>query len=603
MSAAPVLSLIHFEMPVYLALLALLPLLVLFSFRSLAGLGRVRHALVAALRCLVAAAFIIALAGPELRRTTDDQTVVFLLDHSRSVPVEQQQAAFQFVQRAAEAMRPGKDRLALVTFDGVPSIEQSARDRLLIDTPGASGKPDRTNIEAALRMATALFLPDAARRIVVLSDGNENSGDAMRQTGQAADAKIPIDVLPLSYAHDSEVVFERLWVPPTAALDETVRLNLVLRTQRRVSGRVLLYHQDRPVDLDPSSDELSLPVVLQPGTNRTTISLPLAVPGVHRFWAVFKPDDLSEDSIATNNEGRAFTVVGGPQKVLLIATSEPTSGTLDGESARILAETLRAQGITCDLRRTGSPPLDLISLLDYSLVILSNVPAHLLAADEIAALAAYVRELGGGLVAVGGDSAFSVGGYYQTPLEEVLPVETNPQKLHLLSTAMVFVIDKSGSMMGEKLELAKRAAVASVELLSPMDQVGVVAFDGLPDWVVRITRCTDKGGIIRRIHGIGVGGGTVMYPGIEQAAIGLSGVEADARHVIVLTDGQTPQANYGRLLRPPWITRNSPSATARTARCWQKLRSSGAGGSMRHRMPNRSRRSSRARPSSPDAQG
>ena len=130
----------------------------------------------------------------------------------------------------------------------------------------------------------------------------------------------------------------------------------------------------------------------------------------------------------------------------------------------------------------------------------------------------YVQDLGGGLIMLGGDQSFGLGGYYKTTLEEILPVRSDFEKeKEKPSLAMMLVIDKSGSMGGEKIEMAKEAARAAVELLGPSDKVGVLAFEGENFWVSELHPCTDKGFVLDRIAGLEAGGGTVMAPAMEEA--------------------------------------------------------------------------------------
>ena len=130
----------------------------------------------------------------------------------------------------------------------------------------------------------------------------------------------------------------------------------------------------------------------------------------------------------------------------------------------------------------------------------------------------YVQDLGGGLIMLGGDQSFGLGGYYKTSLEEILPVRSDFEKeKEKPSLAMMLVIDKSGSMGGEKIEMAKEAARAAVELLGPSDKVGVLAFEGENFWVSEMHPCTDKGFVLDRIAGLEAGGGTVMAPAMEEA--------------------------------------------------------------------------------------
>src|SRR5258707_9223719 len=122
----------------------------------------------------------------------------------------------------------------------------------------------------------------------------------------------------------------------------------------------------------------------------------------------------------------------------------------------------------------------------------------------------YVRDLGGGLIMTGGDQSFGRGGYYKTTIEEILPVRSDFEKeKEKPSLAMVLIIDKSGSMGGEKIELAKDAAKSAVELLGAGDKIGVIAFEGDYYWVSDLQPAANKGRIIDDISRIEAGGGTV----------------------------------------------------------------------------------------------
>lgn len=535
------LSFLRFESPHYLALLALIPLFLALSLRSLAGLGRVRGGLAVGLRCAVVALLVLALAGLQAVDQTDDQTVAFVLDASSSVPREAQRRGFEFVRDACQSMRAGKDRVAYIVFAGAPSVEQPSGPALAVDRVGSAPRPDGTDIAAGLRIATAILPPDTARRLVLLSDGNENAGDAVLEAQQLRASATPVDVVPLTYVREHEVVFERLSGPGTARVDETITLNALLRTTQRVRGSVRVYQNDELVQFGSRAAQ---PVQLEDGPNRLSIPVPLREPGVHRFRAVFEPDRATDDGIVQNNEAHAFTVVGGRERVLIVADTENAERPDERESALLLAAALEREGIPTVVQPLGATPLDSPLLMAYSCVVLNNVSAIRLGPDEQAALAAYVRDLGGGLVVLGGDQAFSVGGYFGTPLEAVLPVETDRRKLVTLSLAMVIVLDRSGSMAGEKLDLAKGAATGAVRLLSRLDKLGVVVFDSASEWAIPLGPCENRAVVESRLAQVGVGGGTDMYPALEQAAVALQSSNANLRHVILLTDGQSAPGDF-----------------------------------------------------------
>ena len=162
----------------------------------------------------------------------------------------------------------------------------------------------------------------------------------------------------------------------------------------------------------------------------------------------------------------------------------------------------------------------------------------------------YVGKLGGGFVMIGGTRSFGVGGYYRTPIEELLPVKLQaPDQEEQQSSALALVIDRSGSMSGPKLEFCKSAAIATAELLTAKDFLGVYAFDSQAHAVVSMTRvpATGGGALTAPVSGLTPGGGTNIYPGMSEGRNGLNSVKAKVKHMIVLTDGQSEGQGYEAL--------------------------------------------------------
>src|SRR5262245_54339215 len=514
MSVLAALPFIRFESPGYLVLLAVLPLVIVISLRSLAGLGPVRRWLAIGLRCLVITTIIFALAGAQRTQTTDSLSVIFLVDRSASIPRDQQTAAFQFVNAAKDGLRPTKDRLGLIAFDGDSAVEQLPMGGLGITKIGDPVRPEHTNVEDALAMGMALFTDDTARRVVLLSDGNENVGHALDQADQYKAAGVPIDVIPIRYEHGDEVVFERLSAPPTATSEETIDLQMVLRATKETRGKVTLFHNDRP--------EQSQTVTLDPGPNRLKMSVPMRIAGAHRFKAVFDPETTAKDSISANNEGRAFTVVSGQGKILIL-TQGGEGFEDDQRSAEILSRALASERLMCEVEVVGSKPIDQVRLLEFSLVILSNIPANTVPDDARKALASYVRDLGGGLIMVGGDESFGAGGWMDTPIEEVMPVSFDiKSKKQIPKGALALVMHAceipQGNYWGE------RVAIAAVKTLSSRDLIGVLSYQWKDAdqkyWDVPLQEVRDKARIIQLIKQMQMGDmpdlDAVMRPGVEE---------------------------------------------------------------------------------------
>jgi len=532
----PLLAL-RFESPGYLALLALLPLLVVLSFRSLAGLGRGRRAAAIVLRCAVVLCIIFALAGMQRTQKKDNLAVVFLLDRSASIPQPYQQQEFDFIQQAIDGRQPN-DLMGVVAFDGRSAVEQLPMGTLALERLTEPLAPDQTDMAAALRLAMALFPPECARRVVVLSDGNENVGGALEEAEHYRAAGVPIDIVPILYEHTNEVVFEQLRAPPTAAAEETINLQMVLRSQTATSGRIKLYQNDRLVDLDPDSPGTSQTVDLAAGANRFTLPVPLRVAGVHRFRAVFEPDEPQADAVAANNEGQAFTVVAGQGKILILeGAADAQAGS--SSSAALLRKALESERLECDLEVAGANALDQVRLLGYSAVILSNVPANDFTEKELQVLSTYVHDLGGGLVMLGGEDSFGAGGWLGTPVETVMPVSFDVKNIKQIPKgALVLVMHAceipDGNYIGE------RCAVAAAKSLSSRDLIGVLSwqYHGAEGyWAVPLQTVGNKTAIIQKITQMSMGDlpdlDELMRPGVQAL---IARFDAAAKHMIIISD-------------------------------------------------------------------
>jgi Mg-chelatase subunit ChlD len=523
-----------------LMLLAVIPLL---SRRSLSGVGHVRMILAIVLRCTVIALLVLAIANMQETRKIDDQTVVFVVDGSRSVPADQRRSGTEFMRSASTTLRAGKDRVGVLQFADHAQIEQTPAASLGSSALSVMDRDDRTDIAGALRLASAVFSSDAAQRIVLISDGNENSSDALSEARSLAAKGIPVDVLTCEFDHRREVVFENMNAPVHANQSEPIKLSLLLRSQERCTGRIVVYQNGAMIGGQGPGESTGWPVEVRPGPNRFELPIPLKQGGAQRFRAEFVPDDSSHDEIAANNSAVACTIVHGGDRVLVI-TDALLAGPDEVRSAQLFVEAVGRERIDADIVDISNMTLDAATLLERSAVVLSNVSVSSLDAAGQQALATYVRDLGGGMVVLGGNQSFSAGGYEDSLLEAILPVKTNKQAKAILNAALVIVLDRSGSMDGEKLATAKKAAIGATELLSSLDHIGVIAFDSIAEWSVPLTLCSNRAVVRAKISEISVGGGTDMFPGLVQAGQRLRSASAASKHIIVLTDGRSSPADF-----------------------------------------------------------
>jgi uncharacterized membrane protein len=522
------------------ALLLILPalaLLVWFDARSTHPMGAGRRRLLLVTRVLLVLLAILAIASPARLMTSRDQSVLFLLDHSRS----QGEAGLKSVYESAARVRETLGSGATVGYVAVGS-----EGRLLLH-PGSKGDlPDlaaatalmgeigaSSNFERGALLARGLFPAGSSRHLILVGDGVETQGSLVDAANEAAVAGIKIHALGVTGTIQPDVRVTRL-ASSQSRLNEGASLDLEATVEGSLAGPGKLRLFENGVEVD------SIDVALKAGelfTHRFT-----RVPekrNIYNYRAVIEGFE-GRDAIPENNESLAIVDVRGKPLFLYVEGEE-------GES-RFLVGAMEKEGIRLDVRAPEGLPESLQELAGYDGIILSDIPAHRIGEARMTAIRDYVEKLGGGFVMIGGMSSFGVGGYYRTPIEEILPVKLKaPDQEEFQSSALALVIDRSGSMAGQKIEICKAAAVASAELLTNKDSIGVYAFDSQVHEVVPMTKVTSISTIASQIALIGSGGGTNAYPGMVRAREELNRVKSKIKHMIVLTDGQTSGEGYQAL--------------------------------------------------------
>ncbi len=524
-------------------LMALAVLIWWLSRRSLSGIGPIRSKVCIAARCVVILLLVLALSGLHKVLKNDDLSVIYLLDVSRSISPESRRQAERFVLETARNMKP-KDRAALLTFDGQTNIEQlpttpSTDGGIQLNAPFPDGqRPDQTNMAHGLRMAMACAQSDTNNRIVLITDGNQNVGDALAEAKAAFANNMTIDVLPIQIDHGAEVVFEQLRAPPYANLNEQVPLRLILRSDRRTRGEIRIFQRvgekEQLIDLDPGSDRSGEVVELNPGRNSFTITLPILVDRGHEFRAEFIPADPGSDSIAENNVAYAFTNVEGPRTVLFIGSDESQ------DEDALLVEALQREDIRVDWITPSGESIDLRPSVvqDYSAIILANVGANYFSAQQQASLANYVRDMGGGLIMIGGDDSFGAGGWQGSVVENVMPVKFDVDAVRQIPRGALAIVMHSCEMpQGNKWGI--ETAVAALNTVSRLDYYGVVGW-GMNNfhWEVPMQVAADKDAIVRRIRNMQNADMFDFNTPMSMAHQALMNCkDAAQRHMIIISDG------------------------------------------------------------------
>jgi Mg-chelatase subunit ChlD len=521
---------VSFVQPVYLWLLLLLLPFWLLGLISPLRLTGLRRFLSLGLRTAMLCALVFSLAGAQLVLSSQHTTTVFLVDNSDSISPAIRARADQYIQSALSDMPEG-DRGGIVVFGSEAVVERPpAENREFVRTTVAPPS-DHTDISRAIQLALAILPSESRKRIVLLSDGAETRGRALDAVPLARSAGVPIETVSLVGPPVAEdVALEALEAPATAREGQQLRLTLQARSDRATSAELQVLLDRQPV--------LQTTVQLEAGLNRIPVTVAAPGPGFHSWEARLL---ASGDTVGANNVQFGFSEVRGQPRVLLVEGAP-------GRGANLSAALQAAQ-----LNPTTIAPKDLPSSLigmdAYDVIVLVDVPFRALPKRAAGLLPAYVRELGRGLLMVGGQDSYAAGGYLDTPVETALPVTMRTRGVKVQpDVALVLVIDQSGSMAGQKLELAKEGAAQSYSTLTDQDQIGVIAFDDDASWAIDLQAKPPADEFLNNLGNIGDGGGTDLRPGLEQATLALEGAQAKIKHVVLLTDGQAPY-NYDDVIQ------------------------------------------------------
>ncbi len=520
--------------PLVLILLLLIPAITWVGWPG-RGYGQKREITSLVLRILIILCLVFTLAGLTQVQPGDKLAVVFLLDLSDSMSEAAQLLAIDYLQRAVESMHPN-DQAALIVFGADALVDRSMSALPQLNPILSIPTSNQTNLEEAIRLAMAIFPSDAARRLVILSDGIETTGNALTAARLAATSGIEVVISPFQVNYDTEALLSQVDIPNILSEGERFFMDITIQSTSPMPATIQVTSQGELL-----SQRL---VELRRGEHIYSLPLLAGAPGFTDYQILLIPE---QDTYYQNNALSTYSEVTGAPRILVAAPPTGESMGYAGEtrpdeySDLVLA--LQSAGYSLDTVNPTGLPIELPDLARYASVVLVDVPARQLTLRQMETLDTYVRDLGGGLVTVGGPTSYGVGGYFRTPLAEMLPVDVQiHDEQRRPSLAIVFIIDHSGSMSETygsvtKLELAQEAAIRSVELLFPTDRVGVIAFDETASWVVPMSDLTEPQQVMDAIGTIRIGGGTDIMAGLEAMATALPDDPALVKHAILLTDG------------------------------------------------------------------
>ncbi len=507
-----------FDQPIFLVLLGLLPVLWVL-LRKMPGASQ----LCLALKCAAFTALVIALAGPWAPLRVEKLTVTVLMDTSASMPRESLQHG-ETMLRDLVRKNSGAD-LRLITFAEHAKLRSvpAQADQVTIPQGVDPKEGMATNLEEALQLALSTFPSQGQRRILLISDGNENRGHALTEALRARESSVAVFSVPAGGTAPLSVQVESVASPQDVFSGERFPMSLRLQSGGAMKARIWITSEGQEI--------ASTTADLTAGGNVVDLEARISHSGVNLLDVHISSAGAEQVLVS-----RAITV--RRPHVLYVAGGHETSAPL--------LDTLKQADV--DVETVTSFPVNR-QTRDWDAVLLDNYPDHDLAADEDLALERYVYA-GGGLIFIAGDSNAKLPDDPKTPFEKMLPVraEPPPQK----PTAVVLVLDKSGSMSGPKIEMARDAARASIRTLRPIDFIGVISFDETFNWVIPLGPAgslEDKSALISQIT---ANGGTKIYQAVEAGFEAIVDAKATHKHIILLTDGvSTPgtQEDFPKLER------------------------------------------------------
>ena len=479
------------------------------------------------LRYVIIALTVLALAGMSLLTASPDRTAFLLVDVSASVNEE------ETLQMAREALAAGGDRkTGVIAFGNNAAVERSLNQTVPLGD--LSARVDRTgsDLNSALQLAAALLPTDSNGGIAVISDGRvTGEEDFFRSAGG-----LTVNVLKTGTRSGADAQVTNVSVPASLYTGQKYTTQVTVHSNRAGEATLVLT-RDR-------GEAVTRTVTLRKGENTFAFDAVAGSAGVSTVEAQVL---LDGDSISANDTGAAYTVIAGEPKVLI---AEGKSG-----EAANLVKMLKAAGMEVLTLPAGMLPEQAADLLAYHAVALVNVDAAQLEDGQIAALDTAAKELGVGVAVFGGDASYALGGYRGSALENMLPVTMDVKnRMELPTTALVLCIDKSGSMSDTsygvtRLQLAREAACAALDVLNERDQAGVIAFDDAGKWVIPLSQVTDVAAMQELVATIRMGGGTAFYSPLMMAYEALKTSRAQYKHVIFLTDGEAGDTGYMDVVR------------------------------------------------------
>jgi uncharacterized membrane protein len=517
----------QFTHPLYL--LTLVPALawvLWFAWKSDAQLSPGRRWAALLIRLAVLFSLIFAIAGLQWLLPVEGMNIFFVMDRSDSVPSPQQEAAREYINKASKQMQK-VDKAGVIVFGSEASIESAPNSAVDLQKIQAVVGTERTDLAAAIRLGTAAFPETGQKRIVLLTDGNENVGDAMSAALAAKPLGVTIDVLPMGVTRANDVSVQKVQVPPKLKKGQAFDVKIFVQAEQAGPATVRLirnnqYLGEQRVDLAAGKNLFSFPQTLPEAG----------------FYSYDVRVDAPGDPLPQNNRASGFATVRGEPRILVVS-AQP-------DQDRSLAEALKTARLGVELVAINKFPSSLAEMQSYDSIFISNLSAGDLGKDRLKLLESAVRDFGVGLVCVGGDQTYAAGGYRGTPLEATLPLNMELDSKKVLPSGAVVLI-MHGMEFNNGNQVARDCAQGVLAALGPSDEMGVLLWDGDEHWLFPLQKVGKKTELARQIAGMNQGDLGTFQQIISMAHEALKKSTSNLKHIIIFSDGDPGAPNQATM--------------------------------------------------------
>lgn len=531
--------------PEFLKLFYIVPVFWLFAIPGIRKLAIWRVVLAVMFRSIAFSMIVLALAGlSRVEKNLKEVDLIYLADVSDSIDAKGKEWMKRYI-KDIEVNVKGSIKSELNIFAMNSKRIDSAEvitDSFDVNNDFTDLNPERTDIASSIISSLGRFREGATKRMVLLSDGNENAGDITKAALLAKNENVRIfTVTPPKTIFENNITLKKVLLPDEIPLGKTAEIKVVVDNENAspISGNVkLVLHQSN----------IAEPAILfkqwndnfVPGLNIYKIKYRPDKKGFFRFETILECDgdiNIEEDNIVCP------LIVTGKSKILYVSGKK--------ERKLFLPETLEERDIDVDIVTPDEIPDTILDMLAFESIIFSGVSKDMLKPGNMELIEQYVKDFGGGFVMLGGENSFIQGGYSGTPIEKILPVKMvggeHRRKIDSYRYSLMLVVDKSASMTGKKMTFAKKAAIELVEQLGVKDKLGIIVFDKNPYMIQELRPVIDvKVGLVDKLSRLNPGGGTNIFPALKKAYLNILKSEAKKNHVILLSDGNSEFVNYNK---------------------------------------------------------